>query len=63
MFPTIRQAAKKPDCPLSEYQLRLRVAQGRCPGVYSGNRFLVDFEGLKELIRQEATASVREAGK
>ena len=53
-FLTIRQAAKRGI--LSEHRLRALVAQGRCPGVYSGSRFLVNVEAL---IRMLEDASAR----
>ena len=48
MFQTIRQAA----CYLAipEHFVRSLVAQGKCPGIYSGNRFLVHTEGLREYL-------------
>ena len=49
---TIRQAAADPSCPLREGTLRAMVRRGECPGFYSGNRFWVDVDGLKELLTQ-----------
>lgn len=43
-FPSIRQAAKRG--PVSEYLLRLWLKQGKLPGVYSGKKFLVNYEKL-----------------
>ncbi len=51
-FLTIRQAAK--NGIMSEHFLRLLVAQGRCPGVYSGNRFLVNVDALVEQLEAES---------
>lgn len=45
-FRTIRQAAAMG--LMTEHYLRLLVAQGKCPGIYSGNRFLVNVEALAE---------------
>ena len=65
-FLTIRQTAKTGI--LSEHSLRLMVAQGRCPGIYSGNRFLVNYDLLVEqldresLARANGRASTEEAG-
>lgn len=47
-FLTIRQAAAKG--LVSEYFIRLMVKSGTCPGVYSGNRFLVNFPALAEQL-------------
>ncbi len=48
MFQTIRQAAHYLSIP--EHFVRSLVAQGKCPGIYSGNRFLVHTEGLREYL-------------
>jgi len=61
-YRTIRQTAATGI--LSEHVLRLRQKQGRLPGFYSGNRFLVDVDALAELLRAEAMEAVvkKEAG-
>lgn len=51
-FQTIRQTAKLGI--LSEYNLRLRLAQGKLPGVYTGNRFLVNAPMLIERLDAES---------
>ena len=51
-FQTIRQTAKLGI--LSEYNLRLRLAQGTLPGVYSGNRFLVNVPMLELQLDAES---------
>lgn len=51
-FPTIRQTAKRG--PLSEYQLRLMAKQGKLPGIYSGNRFLVNYKLFLEQLDVES---------
>ncbi len=51
-FQTIRQTAKLGI--LSEYNLRLRLAQGRLPGVYSGNRFMVNVPMLMQKLDAES---------
>lgn len=51
-FKTIRQTAAKGI--MTEHYLRLLVAQGRCPGIYSGNRFLVNVEALEEQLDKES---------
>ena len=50
-FQTIRQTAKLGI--LSEYNLRLRLAQGRLPGVYAGNRFMVNVPMLMQKLDAE----------
>ena len=37
-----------------ERLVRRLVAQGVCPGVYSGNRFLVNVEALREYLEAES---------
>lgn len=51
-FKTIRQTATLGF--ISEHYLRLLVAQGKCPGVYSGNRFLVNLDALIEQLDNES---------
>lgn len=51
-FRTIRQTAALG--LITEYQLRLMVSQGRCPGIKSGNRFLVNVDALSELLDAES---------
>ena len=51
-FQTIRQTAKLGI--LSEHNLMLRLAQGRLPGVYTGNRFLVNVPMLIERLDAES---------
>ena len=45
---------------LPEHRLRILVAQGKCPGVYSGTRFLVNVNRLIELLDQESMEAVKE---
>lgn len=52
MFQTIRQVAASGLVP--EHFLRTLVAQGKCPGVYSGTRFMVHVEQLKEMLDSES---------
>ena len=52
MFKTIRQTAAQGVAP--ENFIRQLVAQGRCPGIYSGNRFLVNIEALVEMLDKES---------
>lgn len=52
MFQTVRQAAKVLEIP--EHLVRSMVAQGVCPGIYSGNRFLVNIRALAELLEEQS---------
>lgn len=47
-FKTIRQTAATGI--LSEHRLRIMVAQGVCPGIQTGNRFLVNVSALVEML-------------
>lgn len=51
-FPSIRETARRG--PLSEHCLRLMLAQGKLPGVYSGKKFLVNYDRLLEQLNGEA---------
>ncbi len=53
---TIRQVAAMGI--LSEHFLRLRQKQGRLPGIYSGNRFLVNVDALSDMLSEESAASI-----
>lgn len=55
-FKTIRQTAALNI--LSEYRLRLMVAQGTCPGIRSGNRFLVNVNALVEMLDKQSREAV-----
>ena len=52
LFQKIRQVAH--DLEIPEAFVRRLVAQGVCPGVYSGNRFLVNVEALREYLEAES---------
>lgn len=52
-FPSIRGAARLG--PLSEHCLRLMLKQGRLPGVYSGRKFLVNYDRLLEQLNKEVS--------
>lgn len=54
-FPSIREAAKLG--PLSEYCMRLMLKQGKLPGVYSGKKFLVNYERLLEQLNTAGGAA------
>ena len=47
-FKTIRQTAATGILP--EHRLRIMVAQGVCPGIKSGNRFLINTSALAEML-------------
>lgn len=51
-FKTIRQVAATKI--VSESYLRQLVAQGKCPGIRSGNRFLVNVGALCEMLDAES---------
>lgn len=51
-FPSIREAAKRG--PLSEHCLRLMLKQGKLPGLYSGRKYLINYERLMEQLNREA---------
>lgn len=57
VFRTIRQTA----APgwITESHLRRLVAEGKCPGVYSGNRFLVNVTALQEQLDAESRSERR----
>lgn len=51
-FKTIRQAAATGI--LTEHRIRLMVATGECPGIRTGNRFLVNMDALAEMLDRES---------
>lgn len=51
-FMTIRQTAKTGILP--ENRLRQMQHQGKLPGIYSGNKFLVNAELLLQLLERES---------
>jgi len=51
-FITIRQAAATG--LITEHRLRIMVAEGKCPGIRTGNRFLVNLDALAELLDSES---------
>ena len=53
----IRQTAKELDFP--ETRIRLMVKCGECPGIYSGNRFLVNVGALVEMLDQQSRRAVK----
>jgi len=56
-FKTIRQTAALGF--MTEHYLRLMVAEGRCPGIRVGNRFMVNVEALAEQLDTESRATVQ----
>ena len=52
MFQTVRQVARYLEIP--ESLVRRLVAQGVCPAVSSGNRFLVNVEALRAYLEAES---------
>lgn len=55
-FKTIRQTAATGI--LSEHRLRLMVAVGTCPGIKTGNRFLINVSALVEMLDEESRKAV-----
>ena len=51
-FRTIRQTAATGI--LTEHRLRIMVAEGTCPGIRTGNRFLVNLDALAETLDRES---------
>lgn len=51
-FMTIREAGKAG--PLTSYRLRIMQKQGKLPGVYAGNRFLVNYNMLLDMLNSES---------
>ena len=49
---TIRQVAETGILP--EYRLRQMQKQKKLPGIYSGNRFLIDVDMLKSVLERES---------
>lgn len=56
VFKTIRQTAATGI--LSEHRLRLLVAEGKCPGIRTGNRFLVNVPALAEMLDRQSRMGV-----
>ncbi len=56
VFKTIRQTAATGI--LSEHRLRLMVAAGTCPGIKTGNRFLINVSALEEMLDEESRRAV-----
>lgn len=56
-FKTIRQTAATGI--LSEHHLRILVAKGECPGIKTGNRFLINNEALSEMLEAQSKQAVK----
>lgn len=57
-FKTVRQTAAMG--LLTEHYLRILIAQGKCPGVYAGNRFLINVDALVEQLDAESRKAVNQ---
>lgn len=57
VFKTIRQTAATGI--LTEHRLRLMVAQGICPGIRTGNRFLVNVDALVAMLDAQSRKAVK----
>ena len=55
-FKTIRETARTG--LVSEYQLRMLVKRGRCPGIYRGKKFMVNVTALAEQLDMESRLAV-----
>ncbi len=57
-FKTIRQTAAIGI--LNEHRIRVLVAEGRCPGMRTGNRFMVNVTALTKLLEDESCATLNQ---
>ncbi len=55
---TIRETAKTGI--LSEFTLRLYLKQGKLPGIYTGRRFLVNYNALCEWLNNQTAGTTKE---
>ena len=55
-WPTVRQAAARG--PLTERALRRGIREGWVPGVYIGNRFLINYERLIQVLEEKSNERV-----
>ncbi len=55
-FKTIRQTAATG--LISEHYLRLMVKRGECPGIQSGNRYLVNVPALAEILDARSRSGI-----
>lgn len=56
---TVRQEVKNPECPYTEHRLRLMIAQGTCPGIRVGNRFMINHDALLEQVKAQSVANIK----
>lgn len=56
---TVRQEVKNPECPYTEHRLRRMIAEGTCPGVRVGNRFMINHAALLEQVNTQSIANIK----
>lgn len=56
-FKTIRETARMGI--LNENLLRQRLKQGKLPGIYAGNKFLVNVQVLLEMLEAESREQMK----
>ena len=61
-YPTIREFAKDPACPVSELALRRMVKQNELPGFLSGNRFRINREEAIKMFQNRSMQHLPETG-
>ena len=59
LYPTIRQAATMPQCPYTEYAMRLMLKRGELPGFYSGSRFRINYGLMMEQVEAESRSRMK----
>ena len=59
-YPTIREFAKDPACPVSEYALRGMVKRNENPGFVSGNRFRINKEATLAMFQHLSMERLQE---
>lgn len=55
VFKTVRETAALGI--LNEHRLRVLVSEGKCPGIRSGNRFLINVPALMEKLENDSKIS------
>ena len=53
-FPSMRQLAKDPSCPVSEHTLRLMLKSGELDGFYVGTHYRVDRAALMAKLKAKS---------
>lgn len=61
--PTINEAAKIPDFPLSAFRMRQLLKQGKLPGFYCGSRFRVRLDLIPALLDELTNGTAQAAQK